>query len=168
MLVRAAACPPVQAALLGYMHMLRPATSLSCCCACCAGSVATEVQFDVLGVSPVSALSPLAPSVIKLWNSPNPYYMHDFSINGVRLPLECDTSGPRPRRTSPNSCVTFPSPGCASQWASRLVTCQGFKHTTSNECLFFTGHEACIQPTSSELPAVRHASGLQPDVTMTE
>ena len=41
----------------------------------------------MLGVSPVSALSPLAPAVTKLWNSPNPYYTHDFSINGVRLLL---------------------------------------------------------------------------------
>ena len=50
-----------------------------------AGSIPTEVQFDVLGVSPVSAQSPLAPAVTKLWNSPNPFYMQDFTINGVRL-----------------------------------------------------------------------------------
>lgn len=50
----------------------------------CAGSVATEVNFDVLGVSPVSAQSPLAPAVTKLWNSPAPYYTQDYTINGVR------------------------------------------------------------------------------------
>lgn len=42
------------------------------------------MQFDVLGVSPVSAQSPLAPAVTKLWNSPSPYYTQDFTINGVR------------------------------------------------------------------------------------
>ena len=71
----------------GHMQPAITLTLHSSCCALCTGSVATEVHFDVLGVSPVSALSPLAPAVAKLWNSPNPYYMHDFAINGVRLLL---------------------------------------------------------------------------------
>ena len=50
----------------------------------CAGSVATQIQFDTSGASPVSAASPLAPAVTKLWNAPRAYYSEDYAINGVR------------------------------------------------------------------------------------
>ena len=76
--------PGVWAALLGMQGALTCSDNLSWCCVRCAGSIPTEVNFDIRGVSPVSALSPLAPAVTKLWNSPNPYYTQDYTINGVR------------------------------------------------------------------------------------
>ena len=49
----------------------------------CAGSVQTQINFDVLGGSLSSAQSPLA-GVSKLWNMPAQYYLKDYAINGVR------------------------------------------------------------------------------------
>lgn len=44
----------------------------------------TQINFDTLGASPVSAQSPLAPAVTKLWNMPAQYYLKDYAIGGVR------------------------------------------------------------------------------------
>ena len=57
----------------------------------CAGSVQTQINFDILGASPSSAQSPLAPAVTKLWNMPAQYYLKDYTINGVRLPTQTQT-----------------------------------------------------------------------------
>ena len=60
----------------------------------CAGSVQTQINFDTLGASPVSAQSPLAPAVTKLWNMPAQFYLKDYAINGVRpscLPMQTQT-----------------------------------------------------------------------------
>lgn len=62
----------------------------------CAGSVQTQINFDILGASPSSAQSPLAPAVTKLWNMPAQYYLKDYTINGVRpscLPTQIQTEG---------------------------------------------------------------------------
>ena len=48
------------------------------------GSIATQIQFDTSGASPVSAASPLAPAATKLWNAPRAFYSEDYAINGVR------------------------------------------------------------------------------------
>ena len=85
---------------------------LSWCRARCAGSIPTEVSFDIRGVSPVSAQSPLAPAVTKLWNSPNPYYMQDYTINGVRwLPCQQAARMAGPSNCSPRVCGFLPIRG---------------------------------------------------------
>lgn len=104
--------PAVRAALLGMQGAITCSANLSWCSARCAGSIPTEVNFDIRGVSPVSAQSPLAPAVTKLWNSPNPYYMQDYTINGVRwLPCQWSARMAGPSDSSPRVCGVFPSRG---------------------------------------------------------
>ena len=70
------------------------------------------MNFDIRGVSPVSAQSPLAPAVTKLWNSPNPYYMQDYTINGVRwLPCQRAARMAGPPNSSSRVCGVLPGRG---------------------------------------------------------